>query len=157
MNKMLKSKNSCVSSAMGYVEEGFSRLYAGFKLRLPGNTGWGQGRDSLGFFREDRIRMSKRPWRACDREKTGTAAPDPPRLFTRIVCSDDLRREYRLGAFSVGQIIRCRAHARLSRTTALRGRLHLSHHGDPLRRCLVKKSRICSNAPKSNKSLCPPR
>jgi hypothetical protein len=34
------------------------------------------------------------------------------RLFTRIVCSDDLRREYRLGAFSVGQIIRCRAHAR---------------------------------------------
>ena len=35
MNKMLKSNNSCVSSAMGYVEEGFTICMRGsLKQRL---------------------------------------------------------------------------------------------------------------------------
>ena len=48
-----------------------------FSLK-PQMAEMGQGRDCFGLFGEDRIRIPKPPWRAWDREKTGTAACDPP-------------------------------------------------------------------------------
>ena len=43
----------------------------------------GQGRDCVGLFGEDRIRIPKPPWRALDREKTGMTAFDPFRPYTQ--------------------------------------------------------------------------
>src|SRR5271166_6937783 len=52
-------------------------IFSYFRI-TSGESARGQGRDCVGLFGEDRIRIPKPPWRALDREKTGMTAFDPP-------------------------------------------------------------------------------